>query len=188
MELMTGVVFLVQSSLFFLSLIFMIVAFVSGQWWKVERNEGYELDFTLWKLCSRYEDYDQLCLNLNKYDHHLTSVILTTRACMSLSLLLSGGLLCFIVYWIIQQRRGDVNDRWLRARNVLLNLLVLFLMVSIAHAHHCPPCYKLSHTQMKSSTSWAWNLTLAAFVFVLPPFVLHLYEDVATWWSDRNKS
>ena len=36
-------------------------------------SEGYEFYFTLWNLCSLYDDYDQICVDLNMHNHHLTS-------------------------------------------------------------------------------------------------------------------
>ena len=40
MKLMVGAPFMVQSSLIFLALIFLIISFVDGEWWIVERTEG----------------------------------------------------------------------------------------------------------------------------------------------------
>ena len=75
MDLMSGLIFKVQTGLLGLAFLLLLIAFGGGTWWQ-NSLEDYQLDFSLWKLCSKYKDFSDVCFQLDDKQRYLKSGML----------------------------------------------------------------------------------------------------------------
>lgn len=180
---MSGIYLYIQSGLLALSSLFIFISYGAGSWWNNTHAE-YDMKFTLWQLCTTYTTHDN-CVSIK--DDYLESVILTLRACMGIVVICLVVLLLLYGIWFIMQRRdATTQDHLLHARTVILALLALFTVVSLAHSHHCPPCYSVGQFKMAATVSWAWYLSLVSLMMLSVPLLMHCGMEVSNWREAKS--
>lgn len=184
MEQKKLIIFYIQCACFILAFLFNLIVFGGGVWWTLEQD-GHKLTFTLWKICSSYLHHER-CLSTT-VENLTESVVVAVQVCLGIVLVLSLAVAVLLGLYFLSLRKDETDDHWLVPRSILMLLLEMFLLVCIAHAHHCPPCYFVDDQKMPTKLSWGWDMTLTSFIFLLFPCGVHVLECFLTWRDHRTK-